>query len=98
VRREIRLGTRAESQAGAGDQTSPSVQVANAEETAAVRRAVEELPSAYAEVVRWVHQEGLTLVEAGARMGRSAEAVRKLYGRALARLAGELDDPEDDSG
>ena len=97
VRREIRLGTRAESQAGAGDQTSPSMQVANAEETAAVRRAVEELPSAYAEVVRWVHQEGLTLVEAGARMGRSAEAVRKLYGRALARLAGEVDDPEDES-
>jgi DNA-directed RNA polymerase specialized sigma24 family protein len=33
-----------------------------------------------------VHQEGLTLVEAGERMGRSADAVRKLYGRALACL------------
>jgi RNA polymerase sigma-70 factor, ECF subfamily len=96
ARREVRLGTRAESLAGASDQTSPSMQVANAEEAAALRRAVDELPSAYAEVIRLVHQEGLTQVEAGARMGRSAEAVRKLYGRALARLASEVDDPEDD--
>jgi RNA polymerase sigma-70 factor (ECF subfamily) len=98
ARREVRLATRADTQAGADDQTSPSMQVANAEETAAVRRAVDELPSAYAQIVRLVHQEGLTLVEAGARMGRSPDAVRKLYGRALARLAGEVDDPEDDGG
>ena len=94
ARREIALRTNAEAVAGPADQTSPSVQIANAEETAAVRRAVEELPSAYREIVRLVHQEGLTLVEAGARMGRSAEAARKLYGRALAVLAGELDEED----
>jgi RNA polymerase sigma-70 factor (ECF subfamily) len=96
ARREIALRTGAEALVGASDHTSPSMQVANAEESAAVRRAVDDLPSAYREVVRLVHQEGLTLVEAGARMGRSAEAARKLYGRALAVLAGEIDDPEDD--
>jgi DNA-directed RNA polymerase specialized sigma24 family protein len=37
-----------------------------------------------------VHIEGLTLVDAGARMGRSADAVRKLYGRALAAMAPRL--------
>lgn len=98
ARREIALRTNAEVVAGPADHTSPSLQVANAEETAAVRRAVDELPSAYREVVRLIHQEGLTLVEAGARMGRSAEAARKLYGRALAVLAGEIDDEEDAGG
>ena len=98
ARREIALRTNAEAVAGPADHTSPSMQVANAEETASVRRAVDELPSAYREVVRLIHQEGLTLVEAGARMGRSADAVRKLYGRALAVLAGEIEDTEGRAG
>ena len=41
-------------------------------------------------VIRLVHVEGLTLVDAGARMGRSADAARKLYGRALAAMAERL--------
>jgi RNA polymerase sigma-70 factor (ECF subfamily) len=97
VRREVPAGTSGEAIVGAVDRPSPSMEVAAAEEIAALRMAVEKLPSAYAEIVRLVHQEDLTLVEAGTRMGRSAEAARKLYGRALARLAGEIEDPGDDT-
>ena len=45
-------------------------------------------------MIRFVHIEGLTLVETGARMGRSADAVRKLYGRALAAMTAKLRDIE----
>ncbi len=84
ARREERLAT--DGEVPAEDQPSPSGEVAAAEQSAAVRAAVEGLPSDYAVVIRLIHQEGLTLVEAGQRMGRSADAVRKLYGRALACL------------
>ncbi len=76
---------------------SPSGEAMDAEERARIRRAVGALPDDQGTVVRLVHDEGLTLVEAGARMGRSGEAARKLYGRALARLADLLGDPEETS-
>jgi len=88
ARREERLATGA-AVADAG-QASPSAEVASIERSAALRAAIDDLPSDQAAVVRWVHQEGLTLTEAGARMGRSADAARKLYGRALVRLGGRL--------
>jgi RNA polymerase sigma-70 factor (ECF subfamily) len=88
ARREERLGTGAPV-ADTG-QPSPTAEVAAAERTAALAAAIDELPSDQATVLRWIHQEGLTLVEAGARMGRSADAVRKLYGRALVRLGARL--------
>jgi len=88
ARREERLATDA-SVVDAG-QPSPSVEVAAAEQAAALREAIDELASDHATVLRLVHQEGLTLVEAGARMGRSADAVRKLYGRALVQLGGRV--------
>lgn len=69
---------------------SPSMQAMAAEERAALWRAVADLPDDYATIVRLVHQAGLTLTEAGARMGRSGDAARKLYGRAVARLADGL--------
>ncbi len=84
ARREERLGTGAD--VAATGQPSPSGEVAAEEESASVRAEVDRLPSDYATVIRLIHQEGLTLVEAGSRMGRSADAVRKLYGRALACL------------
>jgi RNA polymerase sigma-70 factor (ECF subfamily) len=88
ARREERLATDA-SVVDAG-QPSPSVEAAAAEKSAALRDAIDDLPSDHAAVLRLIHQEGLTLVEAGARMGRSADAVRKLYGRALVRLGGRI--------
>ena len=83
--RDARREERLETEAGVAerDQPSPSGEVAAAEQSARIRAAVAGLPSDYAVVIRLIHQDGLTLVEAGQRMGRSADAVRKLYGRAM---------------
>jgi RNA polymerase sigma-70 factor, ECF subfamily len=88
ARREQRLPT--ETPVADTGQPSPSAEVVSVERSAALSAAIDDLPSDQATVVRWIHQEGLTLVEAGERMGRSADAVRKLYGRALVRLGGRL--------
>jgi RNA polymerase sigma-70 factor (ECF subfamily) len=88
ARREERLAT--ETPVADTGQPTPSAEVVSIERTAALSAAIDELPSDQATVLRWIHQEGLTLVEAGERMGRSADAVRKLYGRALVRLGGRL--------
>ena len=71
-------------------QASPSAEVAAAERSASLRETIDDLPSDHATVLRLIHQEGLTLTEAGARMNRSADAVRKLYGRALVALGGRI--------
>ena len=46
----------------------------------------EALPPDYRTILRLVKEEGLTMRAAGERMGRSREAAKKLYGRALLRL------------
>jgi len=88
ARREQRMAT--DTPVADTGQPSPSAEVVSIERSAALSAAIDDLPSDQATVLRWIHQEGLTLVEAGERMGRSADAVRKLYGRALVRLGGRL--------
>jgi RNA polymerase sigma-70 factor (ECF subfamily) len=96
VRREQRMRTGSADGFGATPgQPSPSEEAVSAEEEEALRAAVASLPDDYATVVRLVHVEGLTLVDAGARMGRSADATRKLYGRAMEAMAGKLRDADD---
>jgi RNA polymerase sigma-70 factor (ECF subfamily) len=91
VRREQRMRTGSVDGFGAApDQTSPSQAAVSAEEQEVLRAAVASLPDDYATVVRLVHIEGLKLADAGARMGRSADAARKLYGRALEAMADRL--------
>ncbi|MFV1958126.1 MAG: sigma-70 family RNA polymerase sigma factor [Planctomycetota bacterium] len=67
---------------------SPSRVAMAAEERAALWEALDHLSDDHARVIRLVHEEGLTLREAAEGMGRSAEAGRKLYGRALKKLEG----------
>jgi DNA-directed RNA polymerase specialized sigma24 family protein len=73
-----------------GREPSPSANAVAAElaERLAGARAV--LPEDYREVLLLLQDEGLTLAEAGFRMGRSAQAVAKLYGRALCGLTASL--------
>jgi RNA polymerase sigma factor (sigma-70 family) len=78
------------------DQTSPSQAAVADEEQRVLGDAMAALPEDYAAVLRHVHVEGLTLAETGARMGRSADAARKLYARAMSELAARLG-PEDES-
>lgn len=90
AQRQVRLATEAERLAPARDGLSPSGEAADAEESARLRAVVESLPEDYATVMRLVHEQGLSVADAAATMDRSAEATRKLYRRALARLAHRL--------
>jgi RNA polymerase sigma-70 factor (ECF subfamily) len=93
VRREQRMRTGSVDGFGpVPDQTSPSQAAVADEERRVLRDAFAALPEDYAAVLRHVHIEGLTLVETGVRMGRSADAIRKLYGRATVAMAARLRD------
>jgi RNA polymerase sigma-70 factor (subfamily 1) len=69
---------------------SPS-QVAVGDEVQEIaRRAMNTLPEDYRQVLRLAREQGLSLREAAACMGRSREATKKLYGRALSRFTEEF--------
>ena len=70
---------------------SPSSLVAAAEQDAALRQALEQLPEDYRQVVGWRNYERLPFEEIGVRLGRSAGAARKLWIRAVERLQELLD-------
>jgi RNA polymerase sigma-70 factor (ECF subfamily) len=53
-------------------------------------QAVEQLPEHYREVLRLRHQEGQSFENVGARTGRSAEAARKVWARAVELLKERL--------
>jgi RNA polymerase sigma-70 factor (ECF subfamily) len=65
---------------------SPSSRVAAHEQDVALREALERLPADYREVLR-LRQEDMGFEEIGLRLGRSAEASRKLWARAVVRLS-----------
>jgi RNA polymerase sigma-70 factor (ECF subfamily) len=66
--------------------TPVSGQLQRRERDAAIEGALGRLPEHYRQVVRWHHDDGLTFEAIAARMGISAEAARKLWGRALVCL------------
>ena len=70
---------------------SPSSFAAARERDAALLRALERLPEEYRQVVHWRSYGRLPFDEVGRRMGRSAEAARKLWVRAIERLQQGLD-------
>lgn len=83
VHREVTQGSRLPTTAYPKRQDTPS-QVAIAAETLRLaRRARARLPSDHAEVLRLAREEGRPLREVAVLMGRSYEATKKLYGRAL---------------
>lgn len=73
---------------------SPSGRAMTRESHARVRAAVRQLSEDHQTILRLVHDEHCTLADAAERMGRSKEAVRKLYGRATTRLAELLGEGE----
>ena len=78
-----------------GTQPSPS-QVAIASELRNLaQEAVSRLRPDYREVLGLVREEQLTLREVAHRMGRSREAVKKLYGRALFQFTEIFDEMRD---
>lgn len=67
-------------------QTSPSQQVARAEQSLLVADAIGGLPDDYQTVIVLRHLEGLTFPQVAERMGRTVDSVEKLWIRALAQL------------
>jgi DNA-directed RNA polymerase specialized sigma24 family protein len=69
-----------------GSILSGSAPVSDEELKDAARRAFADLPENFQEVLGLLQDQDLSLNEAAARLGKSREAVKKLYGRALAEL------------
>jgi RNA polymerase sigma-70 factor (ECF subfamily) len=87
VGRERARRTGADSLAFAAEGPSPSQQAMTAELRERVLRVLATLAPADQEVLRLARLEGRPIREVAERMGRSLEAVKKLYARALARFA-----------
>jgi RNA polymerase sigma-70 factor (ECF subfamily) len=90
LKREISVAGSGTARAPLAADPTPSGHAVARESQALLREAVRELPEDYRTVLRLVHDEHRSLVESAEIMGRSGEAVRKLYGRAVARLADRL--------
>ena len=94
VAREVGLPDADSSRLGdvtlAGDVPSPSKQAMAHERTEAVLQALEKLPPSYRQVVLLRYREERSFEEIGQLMGRSANAVRKLWLRAVERLKKDL--------
>jgi len=93
IRREVRLdnyGLRTDGRSFGGsgpvDATTPSVIMSRKEELDELARAIEELKPEYKEVIVLTKIEGLSYKEISNRLGKSDEAVRKLFTRAMAAL------------
>lgn len=72
------------------DTRSPRSALIASEDEQAVRQAMQRLPEQYQQVIRLRSWEDLPFDEIGSRMGRSKEAVRKLWVRAIERLQQEI--------
>jgi RNA polymerase sigma-70 factor (ECF subfamily) len=69
---------------------SPSVQVMVDEQLGCLQGAIDRLPDDYRRVITLRYQDGLSFDEVGQRLGRSADAARMLWVRAIDRLKLEL--------
>jgi RNA polymerase sigma-70 factor (subfamily 1) len=76
--------------ADTSDSWTPEVAVMQAEQTQRLSAAVNQLPDPFRQAVVLRLEEGLSFAEISAQLGRSEEAVRKLFTRALDRLRGQL--------
>src|SRR5262245_46125324 len=77
----------------AADLSTPSRNAMKDERAAALLRALERLPEDYRQVLRLRHEEERSFQEIADVMGRSPNAVHKLWARAVERLQQELDNP-----
>jgi RNA polymerase sigma-70 factor, ECF subfamily len=70
--------------------TTPDHSAVRREDAAMLRGILTRVPDDYQTILRLRYWEGLTFPEIAIRIGRSEEAARKLWYRALARLTEEL--------
>jgi RNA polymerase sigma-70 factor (ECF subfamily) len=77
-------------QGPADDAPGPRTAVLTYERAELLRAALDRLPPDYREVVVLRNWQRLSFIEVAGRLGRSPEAVRKLWTRAIERLQAEL--------
>jgi RNA polymerase sigma-70 factor, ECF subfamily len=75
------------------DTPSPSGHAIGHEQAEALRRALGRLPEEHREVLRLRYEEARSFEEIAQALGRTANAVRKLWARAVGRLRQELETP-----
>ena len=95
VGREVPLMARADQflqQKSAGNAQSPPEQMVAQERDAALHRALERLPETERQVIHWRNYDRFSFEEIGQRLGRSKEAARKVWTRALRQLQRKLGD------
>jgi len=71
----------------------PEASAIRREDASAIAAAVDRLPADYRVVLQLRYWDGLTFQQIGDRVGRSAEAVRKVWYRAVQRLQADLREP-----
>jgi len=76
---------------------SPSQLACRNEQAERLRRAIERLSAEQQEVIRLRHREGRSFAEVGAAVGKSEEAARKVWGRAVDELREIIASDERDS-
>ena len=76
--------------------SSPSAQAQRRERDQAVQQALAQLPEDYRLVIQWRSYERRSFEEIGVQLQRSADAVRKLWDRAIERLQ-QIVGPTDES-
>jgi RNA polymerase sigma-70 factor, ECF subfamily len=93
--REVRLPGRGESSAAesriAADDPTPSAQVRDGEDSAALHAAMARLPEDYRRVLTLRYVEGLSFDQIAERMNRTSAALRKLWSRAVDRMQAEME-------
>ena len=89
IDREVGLPTGSTSGVSGGpatDTPSPSAHAMADEQAERIRQVLDTLPNDYRQVIVWRYQEEHSFAEIAQRMGRSENAVRKLWFRAIERL------------
>jgi RNA polymerase sigma-70 factor (ECF subfamily) len=77
-----------------GSGVSPSGEAVRNEQSQALATALGRLPELYRQVITWRTWEAVPFAEIGRRLGRTEDAARALYTRAMARLQEEMANPD----
>jgi RNA polymerase sigma-70 factor (ECF subfamily) len=95
VSREIPLAETPLAEMPLDQAESPSRQALAREQDDQLERAMQKLPEHYRQVLRMHTTEDLTFVQVAEKLGSTADAVRKLWGRAVDELAKLLESPHE---
>jgi RNA polymerase sigma-70 factor (ECF subfamily) len=76
-------------------QPTPSTEAAANDQYEAVQEVLARLPNDYQAVIRMKYVDGMSFEDIGRAIGRSAEAARKVWMRAVERLRDEMGEADD---